>query len=111
MYPRLRFYPQYNTIHLFFNQGVFKMKPKAFVEFSNQGWKDFLFWQARGRKKSYPKITHLIHEFIKNDRNIGHPEPEPGVWSMEINKKDRIIYKIKDRTIRIEQCRNHNNDH
>jgi toxin YoeB len=55
-------------------------------------------------------------DIIRNE-NVGIGNPEPlkgnlfGFWSREIDKKNRMVYKIRDDSdIEIVQCRGHYDD-
>jgi toxin YoeB len=82
--------------------------------FDDPAWEDYLFWQEQD-KKTWRKINDLIKDIARNGNSgIGHPEPlknMPGYWSREINKKNRLVYTIKEQLIIIAQCRNHYGDH
>jgi toxin YoeB len=79
--------------------------------FSDDAWSDYLHWQSQD-KKILKKINKLIKE-IQHTPFIGTGEPEPlkynwsGYWSRRITIEHRIVYKIKDNTVLIAQCRYH----
>jgi toxin YoeB len=79
--------------------------------FSDDAWSDYLHWQSQD-KKILKKINKLIKE-IQRTPFIGTGEPEPlkynwsGYWSRRITIEHRIVYRIKDNTVLIAQCRYH----
>ena len=82
--------------------------------FSDEGWTDYLFWQAQD-KKTLKRINTLLQDIERNGhQGIGNPEPLKGLqgyWSRRINEKDRLVYKISGNGILIAQCRTHYGDH
>jgi len=85
------------------------------LSFSLDGWDDYLSWQT-GDRRTIKKINSLIADIIRNGyEGIGHPEPLKGdlsgYWSREIDKKNRLIYRIfDDDTIEIIHCGGHYGD-
>ena len=77
--------------------------------FTENGWKDYVYWQTEDRK-TLRKINNLLED-IKRD---GKPEALSGdlagFWSRRINDKDRLIYKIDDENVYILACRFHYGD-
>ena len=66
-------------------------------------------------KKTLKKINELLRDIERNGNNgIGKPEPlkhnMSGWWSREIDKKNRLVYRIVDTHIEILQCKTHYND-
>lgn len=85
------------------------------ILFTQNGWKDYLFWQTEDRK-TLKKINSLINDINRNGNSgIGKPEPLignfSGYWSRRINGKDRLIYKIDEVNIYIIACRYHYKDY
>ena len=81
---------------------------------SDIAWEDYLFWQTED-KKTLKKINSLIKDIDRNGYNCkGKPEPLKGnlsgYWSVHINKKDRLVFKIEDGELFIAQCRTHYDD-
>jgi len=85
------------------------------VLFSDQGWDEYLHWQAAD-----PATLKRINELIRDCRRspfdgIGKPEPLrgnlQGWWSRRINGTDRLVYRISGsgaaQTLEIAQCRFH----
>ena len=74
-------------------------------------WEQYLYWQTQD-KKTLKKLNKLIEDINRNgNEGIGHPEQLKdnlsGLWSREIDSKNRLIYKIEDDCIKIYQCKNH----
>lgn len=82
--------------------------------FTENGWKDYVYWQTEDRK-TLRKINSLLED-IKRNGNEGIRKPEAlsgdlaGFWSRRINDKDRLIYKIDDKNVYILACRFHYGD-
>ena len=82
--------------------------------FTQNGWKDYLFWQTED-KKTLKKINTLIEDICRNgNEGIGKPEPLignlSGFWSRRINDKHRLIYKIEEDNGYSIACRFHYSD-
>ncbi len=82
--------------------------------FTENGWKDYLYWQTEDRK-TLKKINQLLNDISRNG-NVGLGKPEAlvgdfsGYWSRRINNKDRLVYKIDEKNIYIISCRCHYSD-
>lgn len=82
--------------------------------FTDQGFKDFLYWQYQD-KKTFKKILDLLKDIDRNGYKCkGKPEPltgnYAGYWSLRIDKKNRLVFRINDGMIEIAECRNHYDD-
>lgn len=82
--------------------------------FSEQGFEDFLYWQKED-KKIFKKILDLLKDIDRNGyKCIGKPEPlkgkYSGFWSLRIDKKNRLIFRINNGMIEIAECKNHYDD-
>ena len=82
--------------------------------FSEQGFEDFLYWQKED-KKIFKKILDLLKDIDRNGyKCIGKPEPLKGkyfgFWSLRIDKKNRLIFRINNGMIEIAECKNHYDD-
>ena len=82
--------------------------------FTENGWKDYVYWQTEDRK-TLRKINSLLEDIKRNgNEGIGKPEALSGdlagFWSRRINDKDRLIYKIVDKNVYILFCRFHYGD-
>lgn len=77
-------------------------------------WDDYLHWQTQD-KKTLKKINKLLRDIERNGYNgIGKPEPLKhnlsGFWSVKIDDKNRIVFRIMDDKIEITQCGSHYQD-
>jgi len=77
----------------------------------SQAWEDYLYWQNTD-KKTLKKINELIRQCQRTPYE-GNGKPEglkgnlSGWWSRRINYKDRLVYRVEDKTLYILQCRYH----
>ncbi len=84
------------------------------TSFEKEGWEDFQSWLDD--KKILKKLLRLIQESQRTPREgSGKPERlryyEGEVWSRELTKGDRLVYRInEDDSIIILQCRFHYDD-
>lgn len=81
------------------------------VTFHDEGWNDYLYWQAHDRKL-LAKINTLIKECSRTPlTGTGKPEPLRGEfsgwWSRRINEEHRLIYRKTEEGLLIAQCRYH----
>jgi toxin YoeB len=83
--------------------------------FSDNAWEDYLSWQKED-KRTLNKINELLKDIDRNGNvGIGHPKPLTGdlsgYWSREIDKKNRLVYRLMDNDIiYILQCKSHYGD-
>ena len=82
--------------------------------FSDNGWKDYLYWETEDRK-TRKKINKLMEDIARHgNEGIGKPEPLrgnlAGYWSRRINDKDRLIYRIDEKNIYVLACRYYYSD-
>lgn len=82
--------------------------------FDGQGWDDYLYWQTQD-KKTIKRINQLLKDIDRNGVDgIGKPEALSGnlsgYWSRRIDDKNRLVYRITDKTIEILECRTHYGD-
>ena len=80
-------------------------------KFSERGFADYVYWQMQD-KKTLQKINNLLQDIDRNGNNcIGKPEPlkgdQFGWWNVRIDEKNRLIFKIENKLIKIYQCRTH----
>jgi len=80
----------------------------------DKAWADYLYWQTQD-KKTLKKINKLIQDIERNGYNgIGKPEPLKedlaGFWSVRIDDKNRIVFRIADGKLEIWQCGSHYGD-
>ena len=81
---------------------------------SDIAWADYLYWQTQD-KKTLKKINELIKDIDRNGyKCIGKPEPLrgnlSGFWSVRIDHKNRLVFRIENDSIEIAQCRTHYED-
>ena len=74
-------------------------------------WEDYLYWQTQD-KKTLKRINKLLQDIERNGYNgIGKPEPLKhelsGFLSVEIDEKNRIVFRIEDGKLEITQCGSH----
>ena len=84
------------------------------VAFHGNGWDDYCYWQEQD-KKTLRRINKLIKDIDRQPyEGLGSPEPLrhdlSGYWSREIDKFNRLVYRIEDNEIQIAQCRAHYDD-
>jgi len=77
-------------------------------------WRSYLEWQKQD-KKTLKRINKLIQDIERNGYNgIGKPEPLKGdlsgFWSVRIDDKNRIVFRIEDGKLEITQCGTHYGD-
>jgi len=80
----------------------------------DDAWNDYVYWQSQD-KRTLRKINKLLQDIERNGYNgIGKPEPLKGdlsgFWSVEIDEKNRIVFRIEDGKIEIIQCGSHYRD-
>jgi toxin YoeB len=79
------------------------------VTFSDDGWEDYLYWQAEDRK-ILKRINQLIEDISRNGNDgIGKPEPLrhewAGWWSRRITQEHRLVYRVVSDSVEIAVCR------
>ncbi len=80
----------------------------------DEAWEEYLEWQTKD-KKTLKKINDLIKDIDRNGyRCAGKLEPLKGnlsgFWSVRIDSKNRIVFRIINETIEIWQCGTHYRD-
>lgn len=80
----------------------------------DEAWEEYLYWQTQD-KRTLNKINNLLKDIDRNGYNcIGKIEPLRGDWtgfySVRIDSKNRIIFRIFDDVIEIAQCGSHYGD-
>ena len=81
---------------------------------SDESWNDYVYWQGQD-KKTLRKINDLIKDIKRNKYECkGKPEPLKGdlsgYWSVHIDEKNRLVFKITDAGLEIAQCKTHYQD-
>ena len=82
--------------------------------FSDIGFENYIYWQTHD-KKMLKRLNHLLEDINRNGYNcIGKPEPLKGDlsgwWSVRIDEKNRLIFKIENEMIKIYECGTHYGD-
>lgn len=80
----------------------------------DKAWEEYLYWQTQDRK-TLKKINSLITDIERNGyESTGKPEPLTGnlsgYWSVRIDKKNHIVFRIIDNNLEIMQCGMHYED-
>jgi toxin YoeB len=81
---------------------------------SDEAWDDFEHWTKQDRK-TLNKIFQLLKDIDRNSYNgIGKPEPLKGdlsgYWSVGIDDKNRLVFRINEGRLEIVQCGSHYRD-
>ncbi len=81
---------------------------------SDTAWEDYVYWQTQD-KKTLKRINELLRDIERNGYKCkGKPEPLKGnlsgYWSVRIDEKSRLIFKIENGAIMIAQCKSHYSD-
>jgi toxin YoeB len=79
-----------------------------------EAWAEYISWQDVDRK-TVKKIHKLLEDIDRHGYQCtGKPEPLKGnlsgFWSVRIDSKNRIVFRINDNAIEIVQCGTHYND-
>lgn len=77
----------------------------------DKAWADYLYWQTQD-KKTLKKINRLLSDVERNGYQCtGKPEPLSGdlagFWSVRIDEKNRIVFRIVEAQLEITQCGSH----
>lgn len=80
----------------------------------DEAWEDYLYRQNQD-KKTLNRINKLLKDIERNGYNcIGKPEPLTGdfsgYWSVRIDDKNRIVFRILNDDVEIWQCGSHYRD-
>ena len=81
---------------------------------TDEAWEDYVYWQDQDRK-TLRRINKLLNDIDRNGYyGLGNPEPLKGnlsgLWSREIDDKNRIVYCIEAGEMLIVQCGSHYRD-
>ena len=84
------------------------------INWEEKAWLEYLYWQTQD-KKTLKRINNLLQDINRNGYNcIGKSEPLKGDltgwWSVRIDEKNRLIFKIENEIINIYQCGKHYSD-
>lgn len=80
----------------------------------DEAWEDYLNWQKED-KKTLKRINKLLQDIERNGyKGIGKPKPLgedlSGFWSVRIDDKNRIVFRIENGKLEIIQCGSHYRD-
>ena len=78
---------------------------------TDEAWEDYLYWQGQN-SKTLRRVNQLVRDIQRSSYDgIGKPEPLKGDlsgwWSRRIDDTHRLVYRIKDGAVEIDQCRGH----
>ena len=81
---------------------------------SQEAWKDYLYWQEND-KNILKRINKLILDIERNGYDcIGKPEALKGnlsgLYSVRMDGKNRLVFRISNGAIEIAQCKTHYGD-
>jgi toxin YoeB len=81
----------------------------------DEAWEEYVEWQTKD-KKMLKRINKLLDDISRNGYNcIGKPEPLKnnlsGYWSVHIDEKNRIVFRLDEGVFEIIQCGEHYGDH
>ena len=81
----------------------------------DEAWETYVFWQNQD-KKTLKRINRLLKDIDRNGyRCTGKPEPLKGnlsgYWSVRIDEKNRIVFRITGCILEIVECGSHYGDH
>ena len=74
----------------------------------DDAWEEYLYWQTQDKK--------LLKDIDRNGyKCTGKPEPLSGnlagFWSVRIDEKNRIVFRIESDELEIVECGSHYGDH
>ena len=80
----------------------------------DKAWEEYVYWQTQD-KKMLKKINRLLTDIDRNGYQCtGKPEPLrgnlSGFWSVRIDEKNRIVFRIGDDVLEIVECGSHYGD-
>ena len=81
------------------------------ILWQESAWEEYLYWQLQD-KKTLKRINKVLMDINRNGYQcIGKPEPLKGdlsgYWSVRIDEKNRIVFRITEKNIEIMQCGSH----
>ena len=83
------------------------------VLFTDDGWADCASWVDDNNRRMLRRINRLIADIQRDDAGDGIGKPEllsgslSGWASRRIDEEHRLIYRIREETLQIAQCRYH----
>ena len=77
----------------------------------DEAWEEYVCWQTQD-KKTLKKINRLLSDIDRNGYHCtGKPEPLKdnlsGYWSVRIDEKNRIVFRIANDILEIVECGSH----
>ncbi len=80
----------------------------------DEAWEEYIEWQNQD-KRALKKINKLLNDIDRNGYQCtGRPEPLSGnlagYWSVKIDEKNRIVFRISGEYLEIIQCGTHYRD-
>ena len=86
----------------------------SIIQFSESAWDDYLYWQVQD-KKTLKKINNLLKEISRTgSTRIGKAEflkgDLSGSVSVRIDGVNRLVYRVENGVIKVEQCKGHYED-
>jgi toxin YoeB len=83
------------------------------IEFTKKASEDYSLLR-KSNFSTYKKINSLLQDILLNgpDKGIGKPEKlkDRSEWSRRIDKKNRLVYELKNNILYIESCLGHYED-
>ena len=84
------------------------------ITFTEKAFEEYLYWQLQDRK-TLKRINSILKDISRNPyEGIGKPEGLKGnlsgYWSLRIDDKNRLVYRVKNEQIEVYQCKNHYED-
>ena len=84
------------------------------ISFTEKAFAEYLYWQTQD-KKTLKRINALLKDINRSPfAGIGKPEPLKGdlsgYWSRRIDETNRLIYKVVEGVIEVDQCKGHYED-
>ena len=84
------------------------------LSFTEDAFAEYMAWQMED-KKTLKRINALLKDINRSPfEGIGKPEPLKGnlsgYWSRRIDDTNRLVLKVTDEYILIDQCKGHYND-
>ena len=88
--------------------------PEKIIQWDIDAWNDYVYWQTQD-KRTLKKINKLLNDIDRNGyKCTGKPEPLignlAGYWSVRIDEKNRIVFRIEGDNLEIMQCGKHYRD-
>ena len=84
------------------------------ISFTEKAFGEYLYWQTQD-KKTLKRINALLKDINRDPfEGLGKPEPlkgnYSGYWSRRIDDMNRLVYKVVEGVIEVDQCKGHYDD-